>query len=183
MKRIAVFTKDEYLAKKISLVLSENYECTLGGNTRHADYVIWDIDTMGEPLHLDFITVSRKGGAMIRRPFSLFEIETVISQDGKADPLNIDSDERCVRVNERKIALTDIEFSLFTALFKRGGSFVSREELNREVWGRDDDGSLLNVYVHYLREKLEVTGEKIIISSRKYGYKIDERFFEKGGRD
>ena len=33
----------------------------------------------------------------------------------------------------------------------------------------------------YLREKLEAHGEKIIISSRMCGYKIDEKFF--GGTD
>ena len=39
----------------------------------------------------------------------------------------------------------------------------------------------MNVYVHYLREKLEYNGEKVIISSRKNGYKIDERFFPRDG--
>ena len=31
------------------------------------------------------------------------------------------------------------------------------------------------MYVHYLREKLE-RGEKIIISSRNHGYKIDAKY-------
>ena len=44
--------------------------------------------------------------------------------------------------------------------------------------GDDADGGILNVYVHYLREKLEKRGEKIIISSRKSGYKIDEKYLK-----
>jgi DNA-binding response OmpR family regulator len=41
---------------------------------------------------------------------------------------------------------------------------------------------VLNVYVHYLREKLE-DGKKIIISSRKLGYKIDERYLTPDDRN
>ena len=37
------------------------------------------------------------------------------------------------------------------------------------------DGGVVNVYVHYLREKLEKNGERIIISTRNLGYKINER--------
>ena len=43
------------------------------------------------------------------------------------------------------------------------------------------DEGVLNVYVHYLREKLERGGEKIIISSRGLGYKIDEKYLQTGG--
>jgi DNA-binding response OmpR family regulator len=42
----------------------------------------------------------------------------------------------------------------------------------------DKGEGLINVYVHYLREKLEVGGEKIINSSRKNGYAIDEKFIK-----
>ena len=35
---------------------------------------------------------------------------------------------------------------------------------------------MINVYIHYLREKLELCGEKIIIASREAGYRIDKRF-------
>ena len=38
------------------------------------------------------------------------------------------------------------------------------------------DEKTVNVYIHYLREKLESGGEKIIISSRNMGYKIDSKY-------
>ena len=57
-----------------------------------------------------------------------------------------------------------------------GGEFVSRDELSRAVWGEGADGGILNVYIHYLREKLESKGEKVIISSRRGGYKIDGKY-------
>ena len=56
------------------------------------------------------------------------------------------------------------------------GDYVSRENLIMSVWGADVDGGVLNVYVHYLREKLERGGEKIILSSRKEGYRINEKY-------
>ena len=56
------------------------------------------------------------------------------------------------------------------------GGFVSREEILREIWDNCADAGVINVYVHYLREKIE-HGEKIIISSRNNGYKIDEKYF------
>jgi DNA-binding response OmpR family regulator len=65
-------------------------------------------------------------------------------------------------------------------LIEASGDFISREELIRRVWGEGADGGVLNVYVHYLREKLEKQGEKIIISSRKNGYKIDGKYLTKG---
>ena len=46
----------------------------------------------------------------------------------------------------------------------------------RDVWGDECEGGVLNVYIHYLREKLETEGEKIIFSTRKMGYKIDKKY-------
>ena len=74
------------------------------------------------------------------------------------------------------IKLTEVEHALFLALMKRGGEFASREDILREVWGSEADEGIINVYVHYLREKLEKSGEKIIVSSRKLGYKIDGKY-------
>ena len=56
---------------------------------------------------------------------------------------------------------------------------LSREEILNAVWNNEADSGVINVYIHYLREKLELDGEKIILSSRKLGYAIDERFINK----
>ena len=52
---------------------------------------------------------------------------------------------------------------------------MSREELVTAVWGEGADDGVLNVYVHYLREKLEKENERVILYSRKSGYRIDGR--------
>lgn len=180
MKRVLIYTKDEYLFSKISLEIGDFYECESAIGLRPSgDFLIWDVDTMGEcPDKNEYITVGRTEGAELVRPFLLSDITRALeSKSALNAPLEICSDGHSVRLNGEKIALTDIELTLFSALFKRRGSFASRAELLDEVWGRESDGTLLNVYVHYLREKLERHGEKLIISSRKNGYKISEKYF------
>ena len=88
-------------------------------------------------------------------------------------------EEKCVLLFGEKIKLTELEYALFSLLYKRQ-SFVSREEILASVWHGEADGGIINVYVHYLREKLEKGGEKIILSSRKLGYGISENFL--GGK-
>jgi DNA-binding response OmpR family regulator len=75
--------------------------------------------------------------------------------------------------------LTEAEFALLEVLVECGGEFIKREELLSRVWGDNADPGVVTVYIHYLREKLEKNGEKVIISSRKNGYKISERFVGK----
>ncbi len=82
---------------------------------------------------------------------------------------------REVSVDGRSAVLTEVEFRLFSTLFSREG-FISRAELKHEVWGDGRDEGVVNVYIHYLREKLEAGGERVIVSSRREGYKIDERY-------
>ena len=83
---------------------------------------------------------------------------------------------RLVSLDGEKIALTELELKLLTAIMSGNGSFVSRERLLEVVWENKKDVGIVNVYVHYLREKLEKNGEKIILSSRGEGYKISERY-------
>ena len=90
---------------------------------------------------------------------------------------------RCAHIYGKTIRLTDAEFALLSTLFCAGGEFVSREKLIHGVFGDSTTDGILNVYIHYLREKIEINGEKIIISSRKFGYKLDQKFLQKGGRD
>ncbi len=185
MKKVAVYTKDKYLFQKILLDLLGEYECIIlenGDKPSMCQYEIWDVDTMGEN-DGGKITVSLGANSHISRPFSVGYIKKVLENTEAVAKIICDEKLRTIRFKNRIIQLTEIEFSLFFALAKREGEWVERRLLLDEVWGRDTDGTLLNVYIHYLREKLECEGEKVIISSRKFGYKIDERFFKKGGAE
>lgn len=183
MKRVFIYTGDEYLFTKIALETDGCFECEKGRGTRaEGDFAIWDLDSLGNaPETGEFITVGRQSGADIVRPFPIGAVKELLISDKERAPIELCADKGFIRLNGERIALTDIEYSLFCSLYRRKGDFASRSELNEEVWGREGDGSLLNVYVHYLREKLEKHGEKVIISSRKSGYKIDGRYFNGKG--
>jgi two-component system OmpR family response regulator len=56
------------------------------------------------------------------------------------------------------------------------GAAVSREVILDRVWHGDADGGIVNVYIHYLREKLETEGERIILASRGRGYSLTEKY-------
>ena len=181
MREVYIATLDSFLYKKISLLLPDGYIAT--DEEKMGEIIIWDVDTMAkipEKIKKTVLTVSRRQGADIQRPFRLSDIEAAISTGGKKRGISVFEEEKTVSLDGVKIPLTDVEFSLFHALYRRRGEFATRAELNREVWGREGDGSLLSVYAHYLREKLEKGTERIIISSRRLGYAIDQSYFGEG---
>ena len=57
----------------------------------------------------------------------------------------------------RNVDLTPREFALLLFLAKRAGEVVPRTELLEQVWDEGEDGStnVVDVYVGYLRKKLE----------------------------
>lgn len=74
------------------------------------------------------------------------------------------------------VDLTAREYQLLTALAERAGDAVTRGELLASVWGPQFDGepNVLEVYVGYLRAKLEQLGarEVAITTVRGVGYRL-----------
>ena len=171
-KRIAIITKNRILYQKIYLIINPFSYVT--DSTDIADLVIFDIDSETNPPALDKLLTVGKVGADLLRPFSEEALLSAISGFGRGAELSLGN--RCAYLRGREIKLTEVEFDLLSRLVLAEGEFVSREELLKDVWGEECDGGVLNVYIHYLREKLESEGEKIIFSSRKMGYKIDEKY-------
>ena len=205
-KRIAVFTKRRYLFQKIYLdtegyadaVLCERIEDAEG-----ASLVLWDelftLDGRFRNMRFspdvrsiegergailgntapDFaVVMGVSENAVLKLPFKLGRIKEMLKSGESA--LTLQRDERTAQIYGRRVKLTEVEFSLLSLLYEKRGDFVSREEILDAVWKNERDGGVINVYVHYLREKLEVRGERIIISSRDEGSCIDKKFF---GRD
>ena len=171
-KAVAVITSDEFLYQKIYLILQPYADITR--DSAHAGICLWDIDSFPAPDDREGVILVGRGSGDLKRPFSHDELIRRISGDGAALTIG----DRCAFLRGRHIRLTEVEFSLLSCLVNADGEFVSRDELIGAVWGPDFDGGVLNVYIHYLREKLEFNGEKIIISSRKNGYKIDEKYLK-----
>jgi DNA-binding response OmpR family regulator len=91
----------------------------------------------------------------------------------KVGDLVVDRGAREVRFAGELVALSPREFAVLDALASRAGSVVTKDELLRLVWG-DEQAATRNaveVYVGYLRKKLELAGAGGIVRTvRGHGY-------------
>ncbi len=75
--------------------------------------------------------------------------------------------------------LTPKEFNLLGVLVKNAGRVVTRAELVTEAWGEEYGDAIdsLKLYVHYLRQKVEVNPERpeYILTLRGVGYRFINR--------
>ncbi|MEB3173510.1 MAG: winged helix-turn-helix domain-containing protein [Cyanobacteriota bacterium] len=82
---------------------------------------------------------------------------------------------RQVRRGPRTVPLTAREYQLLVFLTERAGQVLSREAILARVWS-DQQGAASNVievYVRYLRQKLEAAGERRLIHTvRGQGYSL-----------
>ena len=81
------------------------------------------------------------------------------------------------RRGDRKIDLTTTEYNLLALFLSRPGEVLSKETILEKVWGYDFEGesNVLEVYVRYLRMKLEAGGEpRLIHTVRGAGYVLRE---------
>jgi DNA-binding response OmpR family regulator len=87
--------------------------------------------------------------------------------------LSLNPSSRQVKRGSRTVALTAREYQLLLLLLERQGTVVSRDLILRQVWN-DDRGmasNVIEVYVRYLRQKLEQGGEpRLIHTIRGQGY-------------
>ena len=176
--KIAVLTNDKYLYRKAELEL-----CAAGfevcRDTVGADAAVWDIDC-AEYQAADLYTVklSRTDNeGCLGIPFERGELTKRLIGRSGAPRLTLDSDTHSCTLDKKRIPLTSHEFALLKLLSDAGGECVTREVFMDGVFGGKND-RLLNLYVHYLRDKLETGGEKIIFSSRGNGYRICADFIK-----
>jgi DNA-binding response OmpR family regulator len=89
--------------------------------------------------------------------------------------LTLDPASRKVARANREIALTAREFALLSYLMANAGAVVSRTKLLANVWayGFDPGTKIVDVYIRYLRRKIDADGEKPLIRTvRGFGYCI-----------
>jgi len=107
--------------------------------------------------------------ALLRRPAPTEEAPEILRY---AD-LTLDMATRQAQRSGRLIELSTTEYELLTLLMRRAGQVVTREQIMERVWGYDFEGesNVLEVYVRYLRTKLEAGGEpRLIQTVRGAGY-------------
>ncbi|MDC0310131.1 winged helix-turn-helix domain-containing protein [bacterium] len=91
----------------------------------------------------------------------------------KSDDLCLDPSTREVWRAGRALDLTTREFMLLLTLLQHQGRVLSRDQLLQQVWQeeRANSGNVVEVYVRYLRQKLEAGGEgRLLHTVRGRGY-------------
>ena len=91
--------------------------------------------------------------------------------------LTLDTKAMTAQRSERKIDLTATEYRLLELFMNRHGEVLPRETILEKVWGFDFEGesNVLEVYIRYLRNKLETEGEsRLIHTVRGAGYVLKE---------
>ncbi|MBR5314039.1 MAG: winged helix-turn-helix domain-containing protein [Clostridia bacterium] len=87
--------------------------------------------------------------------------------------MELDQFSKQARINGEVYKFSPKEFSLLSLLYRNRGRVVERNTVLETVWGKDYDPSnnVDNVYVNYLRKKLdEKIGIKLIYTVRGKGY-------------
>ncbi|MEU9452293.1 response regulator transcription factor [Streptomyces sp. NPDC048277] len=82
---------------------------------------------------------------------------------------------RTVHRGDRAVDLTKTEYSLLEFMLRHPGRVLSRERILRDVWGFEFEptSNTLDVYIMYLRRKLESRGEpRLIHTVRGMGYTL-----------
>lgn len=91
--------------------------------------------------------------------------------------LTLNVDTREVKRGERIIELTTREFDLLLHFLKNPQIVLSREQILNAVWGYDyyGDTNVVDVYIGYLRNKLDVGAKPLIHTVRGVGYVLKEK--------
>ena len=108
--------------------------------------------------------------ALSRRP--PLEMEPVL----RVGDLELDIVRHEVRRGERRIELSRREFGLLEFFMRNAGQLLTRSQLAERVWGFDffHDSNVVEVYVGYLRRKLDAPGSQAHIRTvRGMGYILD----------
>ena len=88
--------------------------------------------------------------------------------------LRVDAAARVVTRGGRQIALTPREFAVLELLARNVGHVVPRTLLLERVWGASHDLNVVDVYVGYLRKKLELPCRRPLIRTvRGVGFLLE----------
>lgn len=171
-----IISCDGDISEMLSAELSCGFHVSVMQSCRNAcaDLIVVDLDSavMPEKYSGRILTFSRKERStpnFILRPFLITDFLRACEEHD--EKITVDSASRLVTVYGRNIILTETEYKLFSVLYENIGRYVPCDVLRKSVWGDEASDGVLNVYIHYLKTKIE-NGRKLIRSKRNVGYAL-----------
>ena len=176
--------RTEDFSRTIELELATLYERVLTVDNPEkippCDLLVVDLDHTRAPQHTEAarrIGYARRertvGFPLFVRPFRMAELRALVTLGDGEVSLRPSGDYRTVTVGSEAIALSDREARIFGLLYEAGGAIVSRRILAEAVFPQADaPEDSINVYIHYLRKKLERNKKRLIRSHRGGGYSL-----------
>jgi len=90
--------------------------------------------------------------------------------------LQVDLQNRWVRVDDREVRLTPIQYRLLSVLVQNAGKVLTHRQILKEVWGpsHSESSHYLRIYMSQLRQKLEEdpTKPKYLLTESGVGYRL-----------
>lgn len=128
------------------------------------------------------------GDDYVTKPFSIDElvarIRAVLRRTGtggddgrlRVADLVVDAGTRTARRGGQEIDLTPTEFNLLTFLAANPRQVLSRAQILDEVWdeGFDGESNIVEIYISYLRKKVDCFDPPLIHTVRGVGYTLRE---------
>ena len=127
-------------------------------------------DYITKPFSFDLLLAKIKG--VLRRTYGEYS-EKLDMDIREIDGLYIFNNQNTIEKDDKKIELSNKEFSILDILLKNIDMIVSRDELLMEIWDDTDfvDDNTLSVNINRLRNKLEeIDIHDCIITKRGKGY-------------
>lgn len=176
--------RSEELSRTVELELSELCERVLliddPEKIPPCELLIIDLDHARVPQHAAAarrIGYARREHAVafpfLCRPFRMSALRALVTDAAAEAPLRPSADYRTVTVGSETVLLSEREALLFRLLYEAGGEPVSRSVLAEAVFPHADaPEDSVNVYIHYLRKKLERNKRRLIRAHRGGGYSL-----------
>lgn len=120
---------------------------------------------MSEPISLRLLIAQIK---------AMLNDEIIFKENNDAVYLNenlrLDLLKREAYLNEKFVELSKIEFDLLYYLFQSKNKVISRQDIMNKIWGYnyDKNNRSIDVYIHFLKKKLDLENE--LINKRSVGY-------------
>jgi len=121
----------------------------------------------------EFLELLARVKALLRRSAEKEEQRAVL----RVADLELDLDQKIARRAGQDIELTAREYLLLEYLMRNRGRVLSRLDIAENVWDIhfDTGTNVIDVYINYLRKKIDASGAKLIHTVVGMGYTLKEK--------